>query len=110
MDVYGIIQKEYGVNVDFAENRVTDTVNTTVTKIAMNNPNRLGLIILNLGAYDIYVAPTSDVSLDKGILLTANGGGISFNLREDFMLPALSWYAIANGGASKVYVLEVIAV
>lgn len=82
------------------------TVQTTATSIVNNSPDRVGLVIINLGANDIYIGLTPAVSTTNGIKLPANGGSVSMNVRDDFILPSRQWWGIANGGTSATYELE----
>ncbi len=105
-----IIKKKYGVTVSYEINRLTDVINTTKTKITSNNSNRLALTIINLGSYDCYIAPNPNITIGKGILLVANGGGISFSVEEDFILPSLEFWGISEVDTNSIFVLEVIAI
>ena len=105
-----IIERKYSVTVNYEINRLTDVIDTTKTRITSNNSNRLALTVINLGSYNCYIAPNPDIELGKGILLVANGGGISFSVEEDFILPSLEFWGISESEANKVFVLEVIAI
>lgn len=83
------------------------SIATSSTSIVPNNFERLGLVLVNLGSYNVYVKPASDVTTTSGILLAKLGGFISMNVRDDLVLPAYSWYGIADGGASDIFVVEV---
>lgn len=83
-------------------------VYTTKTRVAANNPDRVGLTIINLDVVDAYIGLTNLVSTAQGLLLLKNGGFISMNVVQDMMLPAHEWYAVAGqSGSTVVYVLEV---
>jgi len=110
MSIERLLEKKYGVRVTFAENPKTTTVNTNPSVIAGNNPNRLALVVINLSSNTVWIAPSSDVSSEKGIYLASGGGGVSFVFEEDFILPSLEWYAVASLADSAIYVLEVIEI
>lgn len=88
------------------ENETNPNIQTTATIVVKNNPDRVGLIIVNLGANDVYIALNNGVSSTNGIKLPASGGNVTMTVRDDFTLPAREWDGIGNGGASLVYVLE----
>lgn len=110
MSVETLLEKEFGVKCTFRENKETDVVNTSVTRIACNNPNRLGLIIINLSPNTIWIAPNPKVSPTLGIELSSNGGGISMIYRDDFILQSLEWFAVSDVDGSSIYVLEILEV
>jgi len=62
--------------------------------------------MVNVGNYNVYIAMAQDVAVGNGLLLPANGGFIVFNWRDDGLLPTKEWYGIADGGDSKLYVVE----
>lgn len=82
------------------------TIQATVTNVVNNSPDRVGLVIINLGANDVYIAMNAGVSNTNGLKLPANGGSVSMNVRDDFVIPSRQWFGIANGGASTIYCLE----
>lgn len=104
-----LLKERFGVKTTYRVNPLGATVGVSIVKIASYNPNRLGLIIFNLSANDVYIAPDSDVAATKGIKLQPNGGGTSFVWSEDFELCSFEWYAIASAAASTIYVLEVLS-
>jgi len=108
--LYELLDSNFGVKTSYNLNPVVAQVQVTVTKIVNVNPNRLGLLIVNAGAFPIDIAPVNTVAVGAGITLTANGGGISFIWDEDFEFLAGEFFAIANGGVSNISVTEVISV
>jgi hypothetical protein len=82
---------------------------TSVTQIVNNNPDRVGLIIVNMGANDVFIGLTNTVSTSNGIRIVANGGNVTMTVRDDFTLPARAWIGIGSGGASLMYALEEVA-
>lgn len=75
-------------------------------RIVEFNPDRVGLIIVNLGSADLMVAPDSGVSSTFGVRLGANGGNTSLNVTEDFTLVAHDWWGFPLSGTVTVYVIE----
>ena len=96
----------FGVKTNPRSNPITTTVATSVTKILANDPMRLSLVIFNLGANSVFVAPDNLVSASRGIYLAPNGGSVSLIWDTDFELCSRDWYAIASGASSTIYVLE----
>jgi len=90
------------------ENPLITSVGTTATLILKNNPNRLAFIIHNLGAYPVFLGFTSDVSITKGARIDPNGGAYSMIWDEDFDATAWAIWAIADGGTSAVYTIEIV--
>jgi hypothetical protein len=91
------------------ENETNPTIQTTATMLVAANPDRVGLVIINLGTNDVYMALNNGVSTSNGVKLSAGGGNVSLNVNDDFTLVAREWDAIANGGTSAVYVLEILS-
>lgn len=84
------------------------TVGTGVTTLLQNDPGRLFWYAENIGGFQARMSPTRDVSTIYGRLIDSNGGNVSMSLAEDGSVTGWEIYAIANGGASAFYVLEVL--
>lgn len=80
----------------------------TATVLAQGNGDRVGLIIMNLGANTVYVSLNPNPSATNGIMLPPNGGVIGMSVRDDFTLPSRQWNGIALVGVSQMYILEVV--
>jgi len=78
-----------------------------VVTLCGNDPERVSLTFINLGAAEAYVSPEPNTSAALGIRLQANGGGVTFNLLEDSSLPSIEWTCLAAAAANNIYVLEV---
>ena len=91
---------------ELTENETTATIGTTFGQVVSSNPDRLGLLIINLSANTVYVSINSDVSATNGIRLGATGGSVSFNVTDDGMLLTRTWYGLATGAGSSIYVLD----
>ena len=85
----------------------TFTVQTAVGIMLQANPDRVGVLFINNGANDVYIGLTSATAVNSGMKLPAAGGNFIANVRDDFTLPARTFYAIANGGTASVYILEI---
>jgi len=89
-------------------NPLVAAVGVAAIPIALNHPDRVGLVIVNLSANIIYISPLPNVALLVGIRLDPNGGSVSLAWDEDFELVSHDWYGIATGAASAVFILETI--
>lgn len=85
------------------------TVTTSVISIVNNNPDRVGLLLVNLGTVDVFVWIDNSVSSSKGVRLTANGGFMSLDVNDDFTLPAEQWIGITSSGSATVASLELVS-
>lgn len=105
---YRFIEKWFGTPV-----RVKPTATTATTSDASlvgNDPDRVGLTIINLGVSTIYVVPDSDApaSSTNGIVLSPQGGTMNLDVMEDGPLPSYGWHAIAASGTPNLLVLELL--
>jgi hypothetical protein len=103
------IDKEYGGLFEQRESTVSLSFGT-YTQLVPPNADRTALLFANIGGSDSQVVPQS--SLNSGItgfLISAIGGSVSMNIRDDFNLPTLQWSANAQAvGGTTVFVLEVV--
>ena len=99
------IEKLYGGR--YEENDVIVSVGTAATRIVGNSPDRLTLTIINYGANTVYLQPINAPAVKQGIIIDAQGGSVSMNVRDDLTLPSLEWWGIADTAASDIFVLEV---
>lgn len=81
------------------------SIGTTQSQIFGNDPERVSLLLINLSINTIYVGFDEAVGANKGIILEANGGYVSFNAKDDFILTTLQMNAVATGANSNLYVL-----
>lgn len=88
----------------------TFTVQITSGIALQGNPDRVGLLIINNGANDVFLGLTSGVAVNAGMKLPALGGNFIADVRDDFTLPSRAFYAIANGGTSSIYILEILRI
>lgn len=108
MPLADLLRDQFGVKTRPRVNPVVSQVETVATKLADNNPNRLALIVINLGTTAMYIGLDSEVSAEKGIYVGANGGSLALIWNEDFDMVAWEWFAVAITSANKVYVIEVV--
>lgn len=99
MNIQDLISKRLGVSVSYLINPLISVALTTVQIVTKSNPNRIAWNVLNLGSNNVYILPASDVSNVNGIFLAPLGSGYMFNFMEDFILPSLSWYIIADASS-----------
>ena len=90
------------------ENESNPTCQISITQLVKNNPDRVGILIMNLGSFDAFIAFNANVGSTNGIKLAANGGIFAANVRDDFTVPAREYSGIASGGATAIYILEII--
>lgn len=102
-----LIDEKFGLKTRAVENPITQAVAIIATTILNNNPDRLGFLVVNLGANPVYLGLTPNVTATNGIYLAAGGGLVSMFYGEEFALVGWQFWAIAVGGISTVYVLEV---
>lgn len=105
-----LLQAHFGIKSSWNQNPKVTQVETSITQIVSYNPNRLGLLLTNLGANTVWVAPDNSVSTTKGVRLVPAGGTLTLKWDTDFELVASEWYGIASGAASEFYALEVVSI
>lgn len=104
-----LIKSTFGFATRIQESNPVVTVAVTATRICNSNNNRLGLTIVNSGTANIWLSTLKEIVVGQGIFLAAAGGSISFKWDQDFALIGNDFYAIGDGGASTVHIVEVIA-
>ena len=105
-----LLVQRFGVKTHFVESAPGMQVTAVSGPIALNNPDRLGLIFINLSGNPIYIRPSAGAAVNAGIVLAANGGWCSFEWDTDWELVSMLWHGVAPAGASNIYVLELIGV
>ena len=107
MNVQGLIVKRLGVDVIAQVGGLVTSIPVTAGQLLQNNPNRVGFLLVNLGATDAYVGPFPDVSVNKGIFVAASGGSLKVEYTEDYILPTYDWYGIA-AIATNILIMEML--
>jgi len=103
------IAKEYGGLIQVNANTVIN-VNSVYKVIVPNNADRLALILSNVGGNDLFVEPQGfNIGQNNGIILTANGGFISMNVKDDMVLPTFEWGTLTNQSSTILFV-EVLSI
>ena len=81
---------EAQVGGTFAVEQLSLTVTTTVGEILRNDPERVGFLLVNTGPQTLEVAWRRPATGVDSIPIAANGGSLSVNVPEDFVLPTHS--------------------
>lgn len=105
-----LLKQRLGIQTRNVENPLTAAVGISAIPILLNEPDRVGFIIINLSANTIYISPLPTVAAGAGILVEPNGGWRSFTWDADFELCSHAWYAIATAAASAIFITENIGV
>ena len=79
--VADIIDTRYGGRIAFNEQVVT--LMTPLTRLLVNNPNRVGWVMINEGTDIVRLAPNPQVTPTSGWLLAPSGGIMSMSWDED---------------------------
>lgn len=85
------------------------SVGGTEIEVLAQNPNRLGALIVNLGAGTVYLSTIRPPTTSVGIRLAPNGGNLTLTPDEDFSLVGYSWTGINGANPSDVLVLEILS-
>ena len=83
------------------------TVGTTASRIVTNNPRRVKLTLLNLGASDVYVGFDSSVTPAAGRKLVAATGTLESNASDDGEEVLSEFWAISGSASQTVMISEV---
>ena len=104
--VQEVLLERYGLRITTRKSGDAFEMGVAIAQIVPMNPRRLSLIMVNLSANNIWIAPETFVSPAHGILLVPNGGTFILNYREDLTLASHAWVGIADGANSDMYWLE----
>lgn len=109
MTLKDLLEQQFKVKTRTVINPVLSdgTLTGNVDKILSNNPNRLAVLIINLGSNSCYIGFDRDVSSTKGILVSQLGGSASLLWNEDFELTGYEMYAKGTL-ADTLYVVEIV--
>jgi hypothetical protein len=84
------------------------SVDTSAIQIVENNPDRVELVLFNIGAGNLYLGHDSTVTTSNGMFLGSGGSAMMMTVREDGELPSEEWWGVADA-STTVVILEVIA-
>lgn len=101
-----IIAKE--VSGPFSTRERVVTVAVTATQLLRANPERVGWVLTNTGAAQVTIGFRASTPAADTLPMQANGGGLSANVREDFILPTFPLFGIVSAGTSTVHVIEIV--
>lgn len=82
------------------------SVTTTARVILLNNPERIGFVLVNTGTDNITFATQQDVTLSKGFVLPNAGDTVSVSFLEDGQFSTREFSAIAGGAGGELFVTE----
>lgn len=85
----------------------SQTVGTSASRIVLNNPRRVKLLLLNLGSSDVYIAFNSSVTTSAGIKLVASTGFLESNAADDGEEVLGEFWAISAVAGQTVMIEEV---
>ena len=101
------LAKEYfGGFVRVKQSSITIT-NVTVP-IVQNNPDRIGLEIINNSALAVEVGFTADTSATEGVVLSASGGAFILKFRDDGQGCGNQVFGFGAVGGSSLTIIETI--
>ncbi len=100
------LRKKFGGN--FREQESTPVIGAAAAQVVGNNPDRLALLVVVLGANTLFAGLLQTVSANNGIQVAPNGGSLSLLVDEDFTFCTRQLFAVAPGGNTQLYVLELI--
>lgn len=104
---YDLLRERFGVNVRAVEFPAASDADIAAQVIARRDGGRVALVIINLSANTVVVAPFAGVTTTRGIQIPANGGFLSMNVQDDYLLPTMEWSAVASADNSAIYVLAI---
>jgi len=99
---------EEWLDSDVRENPVTAALGAVPAVWLQNNPRRIQVLLVNVGAAAIYVGLGGQVSAVNGIPVAGNGGNLQLLAVEDGELVRREWWGVCPAGAEAIYVAEVV--
>ena len=91
---------------ELTEGEATATIGTAVGTVIDSDPDRLGLLVMNLSTNTLYIGIENNISATNGIRLGPSGGSMSFNVEDDGMILTRTIYGVSTGAGSSVYTLS----
>lgn len=105
MSLSKFIEEKFGQKTRSYQNPEITEVETTVTRVLKNNPDRLAYTFINLGANSVYLAWDRQVADDRGILIASGGGSITLSADEDGELVGYELFGIADTANAACFVV-----
>jgi len=103
-----LLAERFKIKTRSLVNPLVAAVGVAAIPVALNHPDRVGIVFINLSANIIYISPLPTVLATAGVRLDPNGGSVSMSWDQDFELVSHEWYGIATGAASALFVSEII--
>ena len=100
----------FGRETRFNPRPLTTAVAVTATHLWRASPDRVALVIQNIGAQNMYVGTSPTVSATNGLLLGAGGGVMSLSAEQDGETPTREWWGLAAAVGTTIYSAEVVGV
>ena len=105
-----LLQERFAIKTRNIENPLLAAIAVAGNQILLNEPDRIGFIVINLSVNAVYISPLPTVTALAGIRIDPNGGWRSFVWDEDFELCSHAWYATAAAFPSVIFVTTNIGV
>lgn len=100
------VAQQYGGG--FVVRSGTVAVGVAPVVIVPNDPDRVAVIVINIGTTQVTLAFRGDLTAGQGIVLLDNGSAYSVNVRDDAILPAWEHNGISNLAGGSIFVVEII--
>lgn len=101
-----MLEALFGIRSYLRTNPEVSSVGVSASRILRGNPQRVSIVVFNLSANNVYIAPFNDVSATNGFYIAPNGGSVTMQWDRDFEMLSHEWWGIAPAGASNIYVME----
>ncbi len=99
---------EEWLDSDVRENPAVAALGAASAVWLKNNPRRIQVLLVNIGANTIYVGLAGGVSATTGIPVAGNGGNLQMLAVEDGELVRREWWGVCPAGPNGIYVIEVV--
>lgn len=106
LTVRDLLRARLGVPTSPQVNRAASSVGTTAATVLRNDPSRVSFVLVNLGAFVVFVVLRGEPSSTNGLRVEPNGGTLIVGWEDDGEMVAWEWRAVAVGGTSALLVLE----
>lgn len=105
--LHDILESRYGMAIRPEFTPKTFAITATEQKILEDNPDRLAILLINMGTEVCYVHTTREVSSTLGIYLDKNGGGVELPYEIYGYLVGQEWWC-EGAGDTNLYVAAVV--
>ena len=105
-----VVEQLWGVRTVTRENplAVAD-IDTATKQLLPADPDRLGILFINLGTGTVYVSWLEVVAATNGIRVSANGGHVYMSTPEDASLVTRAWFGMASADNQAFFLAETVA-